>query len=164
MVPGQNISVTGDATLLPGALTVITAGSSPVVVTGTFTIDGSLTIEISDSIADGQKIPIILGTVNGSFADITVRTLRACATATGTPLLDAAGFSVIVSVDKSACKGSKNSLSTAAIAGIVIGVVVVFAILIVLALLLYRKFVPNSTLFRRTAKARTRRALGVYDY
>lgn len=159
---GQPISVNGSLDLPPTAVIIVTTtsntSSSPVVITvnGTANIDGTLTIVLTDVPAVDTLIPLLGATgINGSFNTIEVKSPPSCVSLSATEVYDASrsSLSALVSVDNSGCK-KKKGLSGAAIAGIILGVLILFVIVgIVGGYLLMKHCRAAKPLFR---KARTR--------
>jgi hypothetical protein len=86
--------------------------------------------------------------VIGTFSNVTVSAPNdACQQLGGR--FEATTLSVVISVDSSECHSKR--LSTVALAGIVVGAVVGMAVLILFALVIYRRLQPDSELFQYKA-------------
>ena len=141
--------IEGSIILLPDSSTEITldpnSGTAPITVTGTLSINGSLTLTLSDTIQNGTVVPIIAGSgdINVDFTDITVNG-DGCENLAGTQEDSTTEVGILVSVDDSDCG---KGLSKGAIAGIAIGAVAFLALIVLLGLLLYNKLHPSAGIF-----------------
>jgi len=127
----QTVLINGNVTLQPTTVVVIetSAGNTaPIVVDGSLTLNGTLSIQLQQAAVDGSVIPIIRvgasGVVQGTFSRVNVSAAnRGCERVSGS--FDRSTLGVTVSVGSGGCKG--KGLSKGAIAGIVVGAVIVVA-------------------------------------
>lgn len=133
----ETVLIDGSVVLQGGSVTVIqgAAGVAPLVVNGSLTLGGTLTVLLPATASDGQQVPVVSvtgsGQVNGTFANVTVKAAnRKCERVSGS--YEQGSLAVLVGVDSSGCSGSHGGLSTAAIAGVVVGGLVGVALLTLL--------------------------------
>ena len=159
---GQGVTVNGSLDLPPTAsITIVSSSNTPsgstavITVIGTATVDGTLTIILTDIPKSDTLVPVLNATsINGSFDNIDVQAPSRCIRLTGSQAIDSTGsiLGVLIGVDNSNCnEGSKRKLSIGVIASIVLGVFLFVVIVCIIGgYILMKHCRIAKSLFRRT--------------
>lgn len=156
--------INGTLLLVPGTSTTIHIDPNnpivPIIVTGTATLDGTLTIVLSDTISNGTLLPIVGGSgdINGTFSDVSIEDAnRECDNVKGNLQHEdsSGGLAVLVTVS-SGCGSKSRNLTTGQIAGICVGAVLFLAIVVAVVIAFVHWRMPHHRIFHKDTENETR--------